>query len=723
MSGSSFTLLLLFFAAFLSVPCDTNPCESISWPSVQCTEPSGPRTDVCQSVTSSPLEVTRDQRCVRCFDEGGSRFVPLLCPASTGPKLQLKRIHDDVREEVVPSATSFFLDVPARETKVVKLAVGEFGAEVYMNVALHFTPHEDVTNSVDGAKDVGARSRAEALVTRTSEDVGAEHRNQTGTQVEASPAAVDLNSEQLSSTSSQILSSKDEIREGCWYLRRSLAPMTQAGSSIFEYKVEGTGAVNLPQLSREDLYLRVEAGGQSQHVRVEAAISQVTSLPLEGLDVSFTQGSHVMLSFQPSQGFDAAVIFLSLTCLDGASPTVKVWSNINERATEANARYQETISNQSSNGLQTSSTLMLHRLGHSLATWTLISDANATCRVLPVSACSNPVSLDKTFNFQLSSRVQLFSFKPQSGLAGQAFVQLMPSTSDISSVRTYSSWQSLSAAVQIASYSTINKQTRIWPLSKWGYTADGVAGLQVEVDAWDPDTSVYVEVRMIGDSVPNDKFSMVIYHLGSVFELWKWWFGGTAFAIFVFCFFRCMFCKWIHGRMQGSLLNREQGVQAIGSHRVIRSGEEITTSKAPPTRMLRVSNVLYRRLEGTRGNIASCVNANVVFVASQETRKEDRSSHEALTSTGEEQGEGEEATDSLCCVCLDHASDAILLECGHGGVCVACATAIWDLGPARRHCPMCREAFIGVMRIEREEECDVEVRVVRYALSHPLVST
>ena len=251
---------------------------------------------------------------------------------------------------------------------------------------------------------------------------------------------------------------------------------------------------------------------------------------------------------------------------------MKVWSNINERATEANARYQETVSNQSSNGLQTSSTLMLHRLGHSLATWTLMSDANATCRVLPVSASSHPVSLDKTFNFRLTSRVQLFSFKPQSGIAGQAFVQLMPDSSDTHSLRTYSSWQSLSAAVQIASYSTINKQTRTWPLSKWGYTADGVAGLQVEVDAWDPDTSVYVEVRMIGDSVPNEKFTMVIYHLGSIFELWKvlsvalvfnlmalqWWFGGTAFAIFVFCFFRCMFCKWIHGRMQGSLLNREQ---------------------------------------------------------------------------------------------------------------------------------------------------------------------
>ncbi|EKX54008.1 hypothetical protein GUITHDRAFT_132432 [Guillardia theta CCMP2712] len=550
MSGSSFTLLLLFFAAFLSVPCDTNPCESISWPSVQCTEPSGPRTDVCQlRGTSVAFDALMRE------DPGTSSLPEPVNPVivcffvSTGPKLQLKRLY-----RVLLASSLTFL----RE-----LAVGEFGAEVYMNVALHFTPR---------------------MMMRTSRIQWMGRR-----MLELVQELKLLSLAQLSSTSSQILSSKDEIREGCWYLRRSLAPMTQAGSSIFEYKVEGTGAVNLPQLSREDLYLRVEAGGQSQHV---------TSLPLEGLDVSFTQGSHVMLSFQPSQGFDAAVIFLSLTCLDGASPTVKVWSNINERATEANARYQETISNQSSNGLQTSSTLMLHRLGHSLATWTLISDANATCRVLPVSACSNPVSLDKTFNFQLSSRVQLFSFKPQSGLAGQAFVQLMPSTSDISSVRTYSSWQSLSAAVQIASYSTINKQTRIWPLSKWGYTADGVAGLQVEVDAWDPDTSVYVEVRMIGDSVPNDKFSMVIYHLGSVFELWKWWFGGTAFAIFVFCFFRCMFCKWIHGRMQGSLLNREQGVQAIGSHRVIRSGEEITTSKAPPTRMLRVSNVLYRRLEG-----------------------------------------------------------------------------------------------------------------------------
>eukprot|EP00960_Hanusia_phi_P067742 766691-Hanusia_phi.AAC.4 len=115
----------------------------------------------------------------------------------------------------------------------------------------------------------------------------------------------------------------------------------------------------------------------------------------------------------------------------------------------------------------------------------------------------------------------LFSFKPQSGLAGQAFIQLMPDTSDGKSLQTYKSWESLSSFVQLDSFSTIDGRITTWPLSKWGYTGDGVAGLQVEVDTWDPNTDVYVEVAMRGEALPADKFSMIIYHLGSVLELWK----------------------------------------------------------------------------------------------------------------------------------------------------------------------------------------------------------
>ena len=49
-----------------------------------------------------------------------------------------------------------------------------------------------------------------------------------------------------------------------------------------------------------------------------------------------------------------------------------------------------------------------------------------------------------------------------------------------------------------------------------------------------------------------------------------------------------------------------------------------------------------------------------------------------------------------CFVCLDSAPNAILLECGHGGLCVACAERLWQRG---RRCPLCRAGFAGVVRI------------------------
>ena len=41
-----------------------------------------------------------------------------------------------------------------------------------------------------------------------------------------------------------------------------------------------------------------------------------------------------------------------------------------------------------------------------------------------------------------------------------------------------------------------------------------------------------------------------------------------------------------------------------------------------------------------------------------------------------------------CMVCLESPPDAVLVECGHGGVCVACAARIWELRDARRTCPL-----------------------------------
>mmetsp|Transcript_33072 Transcript_33072/g.73699 ORF Transcript_33072/g.73699 Transcript_33072/m.73699 type:complete len:583 (-) Transcript_33072:52-1800(-) len=63
--------------------------------------------------------------------------------------------------------------------------------------------------------------------------------------------------------------------------------------------------------------------------------------------------------------------------------------------------------------------------------------------------------------------------------------------------------------------------------------------------------------------------------------------------------------------------------------------------------------------------------------------------------------------EQLCFVCYDNAPDAILMECGHAGMCIACATNIFDdiRRPATRQratCPICRASIASVLRIDAD---------------------
>ena len=67
-----------------------------------------------------------------------------------------------------------------------------------------------------------------------------------------------------------------------------------------------------------------------------------------------------------------------------------------------------------------------------------------------------------------------------------------------------------------------------------------------------------------------------------------------------------------------------------------------------------------------------------------------------------------------CYLCMDRAADAVLVECGHGGLCVKCADTLWRQGEDGRCCPLCRHRFIGVMRIVSETEAAVRVEPTHY---------
>ncbi len=63
--------------------------------------------------------------------------------------------------------------------------------------------------------------------------------------------------------------------------------------------------------------------------------------------------------------------------------------------------------------------------------------------------------------------------------------------------------------------------------------------------------------------------------------------------------------------------------------------------------------------------------------------------------------------ESQCFVCWGREWDAILLECGHSGICVECAVKLWD---ETRRCPLCRQSFSAVMRVVSSNDVEVSAQ-------------
>ena len=78
----------------------------------------------------------------------------------------------------------------------------------------------------------------------------------------------------------------------------------------------------------------------------------------------------------------------------------------------------------------------------------------------------------------------------------------------------------------------------------------------------------------------------------------------------------------------------------------------------------------------------------------------------------------EDEEPQLCIVCWHSPRDAVLLECGHGGLCVACAQRLfWR----QRRCPLCRARIGHVARILSELSGRVRSdRTPRSALAHSI---
>lgn len=75
---------------------------------------------------------------------------------------------------------------------------------------------------------------------------------------------------------------------------------------------------------------------------------------------------------------------------------------------------------------------------------------------------------------------------------------------------------------------------------------------------------------------------------------------------------------------------------------------------------------------------------------------------ESMTTVLPSVGDALDASDSLCWICFEGQRDAVLLECGHGGICFACAQRCFK--KKGRICPMCRQPVTQVVHIQLEGE-------------------
>jgi len=81
---------------------------------------------------------------------------------------------------------------------------------------------------------------------------------------------------------------------------------------------------------------------------------------------------------------------------------------------------------------------------------------------------------------------------------------------------------------------------------------------------------------------------------------------------------------------------------------------------------------------------------------------------------GEEQlpvGNWAETYRKKCVICFDNQSDAVFMNCGHGGICTVCSTAIWKRADV---CHCCRSPIDHILHIEDVGGNSVKVVAVTY---------
>lgn len=164
------------------------------------------------------------------------------------------------------------------------------------------------------------------------------------------------------------------------------------------------------------------------------------------------------------------------------------------------------------------------------------------------------------------------------------------------------------------------------------------------------------------------------------------------------------------------------------------SRQLITVGQATPkllviSTQIRVSSTYFKPalLKRRKGKAATKLNfepviesegleeASGVEIQPEKRRSESMEIGKREVREGEEQlpeGNWAETCKKKCIVCFENLSDAVFMNCGHGGICSDCSSAIWKRADV---CHCCRSPIDHILHIEDAGKNAVKVVAVTYA--------
>ena len=136
-----------------------------------------------------------------------------------------------------------------------------------------------------------------------------------------------------------------------------------------------------------------------------------------------------------------------------------------------------------------------------------------------------------------------------------------------------------------------------------------------------------------------------------------------------------------------------------------RPRQVIAAIKRPPKILVRLSSAYFKPFRGSINAVGPQKRRNFSDPHQKtvmEEEEDDSTTHRRHQSSAIQNVVSPRASidNKECYVCCDKTADAVIMECGHGGICYECSLEMWKV---TGQCHMCRMDISQVLQIEPQE--------------------